>query len=92
MAGCLAVAVSPAGAEIFEIEGKPLKGVKIETVRFRGWLPDQAGPLQGAIVLIPGRHGDGAAEKTRREDGELFDHDVGGTIRRCELPVQPDWR
>jgi dienelactone hydrolase len=38
---------------------EPLKEVKIETVAFRGWSPDTTEPLQGTLVLIPGRHGDG---------------------------------
>lgn len=38
---------------------EPLKDVQINTVAFRGWIPDTAKPLAGALVLIPGRHGDG---------------------------------
>ena len=37
----------------------PLKGVQINTVAFRGWIPDSSKPLSGVLVLIPGRHGDG---------------------------------
>jgi len=37
----------------------PLKEVQINTVAFRGWIPDTTKPLLGTLVLIPGRHGDG---------------------------------
>jgi len=40
-------------------EAAPLKEVQINTVAFRGWIPDTAKPLSGVLVLIPGRHGDG---------------------------------
>ncbi|MCX6970826.1 MAG: hypothetical protein NTV93_11865 [Verrucomicrobia bacterium] len=38
---------------------EPLKESKLNTVAFRGWIPDTSKPLAGALVLIPGRHGDG---------------------------------
>ena len=37
----------------------PLKEVQINTVAFRGWIPETTTPLSGVLVLIPGRHGDG---------------------------------
>jgi len=48
-----------AGAVTHDWAGDPLKEVKINTVAFRGWLPDTTKPLSGVLVLIPGRHGDG---------------------------------
>ena len=36
-----------------------LKEVQINTVAFRGWIPETTKPLSGVLVLIPGRHGDG---------------------------------
>ena len=38
---------------------EPLKEVQINTVAFRGWIPETTKPLSGVLVLIPGRHGDG---------------------------------
>lgn len=46
-------------AATFDWSAEALKEVKLETVAFRAWTPDIAEPLQGTLVLIPGRHGDG---------------------------------
>jgi len=48
-----------AAAGTFDWTAEPLRQVKIETVAFRGWVPDDSEPLRGTLVLIPGRHGDG---------------------------------
>ncbi|MDD5262453.1 MAG: hypothetical protein PHD76_11465 [Methylacidiphilales bacterium] len=37
----------------------PLPEDQLKTVQFRGWIPGGDGPLNGVVVLIPGRHGDG---------------------------------
>lgn len=49
----------PALAATYDWTAKPLKEVKLETVAFRGWTPEISEPLEGTLVLIPGRHGDG---------------------------------
>lgn len=36
-----------------------LKRSKIETVRFRSWLPREVKVLRGTLILVPGVHGDG---------------------------------
>ncbi len=46
-------------AATFDWSAEPLAQVKINTVAFRGWVPDTADRLSGVLVLIPGRHGDG---------------------------------
>ncbi len=46
-------------AGIIDWTAEPLREVKIETVAFRGWVPDDSEPLRGTLGLIPGRHGDG---------------------------------
>jgi hypothetical protein len=53
------VTLAAAGAEIFDWKGEPLREVKLNTVAFRGWVPEGTTPLRGVLVLIPGRHGDG---------------------------------
>ncbi len=58
---------APVSAGTTDWTAEPLRGVQIETVAFRGWVPDDSEPLRGTLVLIPGRHGDGRgmAEDTR---------------------------
>lgn len=46
-------------AVTYDWAADPLKEVQINTVAFRGWIPETAKPLSGVLVLIPGRHGDG---------------------------------
>lgn len=53
------VLTGTAFAATHEWSAEPLKDVQINTVAFRGWIPDTTKPLSGALVLIPGRHGDG---------------------------------
>ena len=54
-----AVLCGRAAAATYDWEADPLKDVQINTVAFRGWVPDTGKPLSGVLVLIPGRHGDG---------------------------------
>jgi dienelactone hydrolase len=53
------VCATDAEAEVYEWAGEPISGVQINTVAYKAWLPAGAAPLRGALVLIPGRHGDG---------------------------------
>ncbi len=55
----MVVIAGKAIAATHEWTADPLKEVQINTVAFRGWIPDTTKPLAGTLVLIPGRHGDG---------------------------------
>lgn len=55
----MVVIAGKAVAATHEWTADPLKEVQINTVAFRGWIPDTTKPLSGTLVLIPGRHGDG---------------------------------
>lgn len=46
-------------AQYYEFTGAPLRGVQIETVAYKAWLPETSAALRGTLVLIPGSHADG---------------------------------
>lgn len=70
--------------EIFDFEGEALRTVKLDTVRFRGWVPESETPLRGTLVLIPGRHGDGRGMADNAEWQQLA-ADVGFAIVACQF-------
>ena len=51
-------------SQLFDWNAEALPGVKIDTVAFRGWIPEATGVIRGTLVLIPGRHGDGRGMAT----------------------------
>src|SRR5687768_9710270 len=48
-----------ARAQLEDWTAEPLKGVQLKTVAYRGWVPAQTEPLRGALILMPGRRGEG---------------------------------
>lgn len=56
-----ALGLVSAGAQttFFDWDGDPLPKVQLKTVAYRGWLPPGDTSINGVLVLIPGRHGDG---------------------------------
>lgn len=86
-----------AGAATYDWSADPLKGVQINTVAFRGWVPDSDKPLAGVLVLIPGRHGDGRGMAGDARWQQLAT-DLGFAILACQFtdgepfPYQNDAR
>lgn len=74
----------PAMSANFDWTSEPLKDVQINTVAFRGWVPDTAEPLAGVLVLIPGRHGDGRGMADNAKWQQLA-NDVGFGILACQF-------
>ncbi len=74
----------PAMAATFDWSAAPLKVSQINTVAFRGWVPDTTEPLAGVLVLIPGRHGDGRGMADDARWQQLAT-DVGFGILACQF-------
>lgn len=75
---------NPALAATYDWSADPLNAVKLETVAFRGWVPDTTDPLAGVLVLIPGRHGDGRGMADNPRWQQLAT-DVGFGILGCQF-------
>lgn len=73
-----------AEAEVLDWNGSPLRKVKINTVAFRGWIPDEAMQLKGTLVLIPGRHGDGRGMAEEKQWQDLAKQ-VGFALIGCQF-------
>ncbi|MDX2081753.1 MAG: hypothetical protein SFU53_13295 [Terrimicrobiaceae bacterium] len=78
------VLLQPTFAATFDWSADPLPKVKIETVAFRGWVPDTEKPLAGTLVLIPGRHGDGRGLADQPRWQQLAG-DLGFAIIGCQF-------
>jgi len=52
-------AISPAESSVYDWDAGALPDVKLKTVRYRIWIPDEVQNVRGVLVLIPGTHGDG---------------------------------
>jgi len=78
------ITLAAAGAEIFEWKGEPLREVQINTVAFRGWVPEGAAPLRGTLLLIPGRHGDGRGMAEQKQWQDLATQ-TGFAIIGCQF-------
>jgi pimeloyl-ACP methyl ester carboxylesterase len=67
-----------------DLETGALASAKLETVNYRFWIPEGDGPLNGVLVLIPGRHGDGRgmAEQASWQD---VAKDVRFAILACQF-------
>jgi len=68
----------------FDFDGEALRKVKLDTVRFRGWVPESDTPLRGTLVLIPGRHGDGRG-MADNEAWQKLAREVGFAIVACQF-------
>ncbi|MEX1117625.1 MAG: hypothetical protein WEB60_02415 [Terrimicrobiaceae bacterium] len=75
---------NPLIAATHDWSAEPLKDTKINTVAFRGWVPDTTEPLAGVLVLIPGRHGDGRGMADNARWQQLA-NDVGFAILGCQF-------
>ncbi len=75
---------NPASAATYDWTAEPLKDAQINTVAFRGWVPDTTDPLAGVLVLIPGRHGDGRSMADSAAWQELAT-EVGFGILACQF-------
>ncbi len=64
-------AAPPLAATTHDWDAEPLAAAKLHTVSFRGWIPDVEGPLNGTLVLVPGRHGDGRSMATNGQWQEV---------------------
>ncbi len=68
----------------YDWTSEPLKDAQINTVAFRGWVPDTTDPLSGVLVLIPGRHGDGRGMADSAQWQQLA-NEVGFGILGCQF-------
>ena len=50
---------SQAEGSVYDWDAGALPDVKLNTVRYRIWIPADAANIRGVLVLIPGTHGDG---------------------------------
>lgn len=79
------VAASPVWAQkTVDLETGALPAVKLETVNYRFWIPEDDGPLNGVLVLIPGRHGDGRGMAEQASWQEVA-KDVRFAILACQF-------
>lgn len=84
MAVILGLGAGAARAQFQEWTAEPLAGVQIKTVAFKGWVPTQAEPLRGTLILIPGRHGDGRGMAADPKWQELASS-VGFAVIGCQF-------
>jgi len=73
-----------AQAQFYEWSAGPLQASKLNTVAFKGWLPERSEPLRGTLLLIPGRHGDGRGMAGDAAWQGLA-NDIGFAIIACQF-------
>lgn len=80
----LCALVQPLLGGTYDWAAEPLRKVKLETVAFRGWIPETGKPLAGTLILIPGRHGDGRGLAEQARWQELAEQ-LGFAIIGCQF-------